>query len=105
MITRVWHGKTSAENADMYLNYLLNAGTKEYKQRPGILSIKVWRKLESDYCYFYAVTEWENIEAVKAFAGEDYEKAIYYPKDDEEVDGILLEFEETVQHYESYNVS
>jgi len=40
-------------------------------------------------------------EAVKRFAGEDYEKAVYYPEDE----GILLEFEEKVYHYDSYDVT
>jgi hypothetical protein len=57
--------------------------------------------MESENCHFYTVTEWENIEAIKAFAGEDYEKAVYYPEDE----GVLLEFEEKVQHYESYDIS
>ena len=85
----------------MYLDFLLNAGTKEYRKTPGNISVKIWRKMESGNCHFYTVTEWENIEAIKAFAGEDYEKAVYYPEDE----GILLEFEENVQHYESYAVS
>jgi heme-degrading monooxygenase HmoA len=101
MITRIWHGRTSAKNAEMYLDILLNSGTKEYRETPGNISVKVWRKIESESCHFYTVTEWENIEAIKAFAGEDYEKAVYYPKDE----GILLEFEEKVQHYESFDIS
>ncbi len=101
MITRIWHGKTSAENADKYLDFLLDDGTKEYRATPGNLSVKVWRQMDSDCCHFYTVTEWESIKAIKAFAGEDYEKAVYYPEDD----GILLEFEEKVNHYETYDVS
>lgn len=84
----------------MYLDFLLNAGTKEYRETPGNISVKVWRKVESENCHFYTVTEWENIEAIKAFAGEDYEKAVYYPEDE----GVLLEFEEKVQHYESFDI-
>ena len=80
MIT-IWHGRTSIENAVPYLSFLLSAGTEKYKQTPGNISTKVWKKEESDCCHFYTVTEWKNIEAVKAFAGEDYEKAVYYPKD------------------------
>jgi heme-degrading monooxygenase HmoA len=101
MITRVWHGKTSVENADKYLNFLLSEGTREYRETRGNISVKVWRKIEHDHCDFYTVTEWESIEAVKAFAGTDYEKAVYYPEDE----GVLLEFEETVDHYEGYDVS
>lgn len=84
----------------MYLDFLLNAGTKEYRETSGNISVKVWRKVESENCHFYTVTEWENIEAIKAFAGEDYEKAVYYPEDE----GVLLEFEEKVQHYESFDI-
>ncbi|MFI5162624.1 MAG: hypothetical protein ACHQHN_15200 [Sphingobacteriales bacterium] len=40
-------------------------------------------------------------EAIKAFAGKDHEKAVYYPEDD----GIILEFEEKVNQYQSFDVS
>ena len=101
MITRVWHGRTSLLDADSYLKFLLTDGTKEYRQTPGILSIKVWSRKEKDCCHFYTVTEWKSLDAIKIFAGENYEKAVYYPEDQ----GILLEFEETVNHYDSFDVS
>jgi len=101
MITRIWHGRTSLQHADSYLQFLLNDGTKEYLATKGNLSVKVWRQKAKDCCHFWTVTEWTDIEAVKGFAGDDYEKAKYYPEDD----GILLEFEEKVNHYESYAVS
>jgi heme-degrading monooxygenase HmoA len=100
MITRVWHGRTTVKQADSYLQFLLNNGTKEYRQTSGNISIKIWRKIEADCCHFYTVTEWKSLEAVKLFAGEDYEKAVYYPEDK----GVLLEFEEKVRHYENYDV-
>ena len=101
MITRAWHGTTSLENADYYLQFLLQDGTKEYLQTKGNLSVKVWQQKTENCCHFWTVTEWENVDAVKAFAGEDYEKAKYYPQDV----GILLEFEEKVNHYETFTVS
>jgi heme-degrading monooxygenase HmoA len=100
MITRVWHGRTTLENADAYLAFLLDQGTKEYRETPGNLSIKVWRRKEADCCHFFTVTEWESIEAIKKFSGEEYWKSVYYPEDQ----GILLEFEEKVNHYESFPV-
>lgn len=101
MITRTWHGRTSLENAEKYLQFLLTDGTKEYRQTPGNISVKVWQR-EADDCYhFYTVTEWENLASIKLFAGEDHEKAVYYPEDE----GILLEFEEKVLHYESFDVT
>lgn len=98
MITRVWHGRTSLQDADRYLDFLLNKGTSDYKKIKGNLSVRVWRRLAKDCSHFYTVTEWENIDAIKQFAGVDYEKAVYYPEDN----GVLLEFEENVVHYESW---
>ncbi len=100
MITRTWHGKTSLQNADRYLEFLLTEGTNEYKQTPGNISVRVWKREEKEVCHFWTVTEWEDLSAIKAFAGEDYEKAKYYPFDD----GMLLELEERVLHYESFIV-
>ena len=100
MTTRIWHGRTALKNADGYLHFLLNDGTREYLQTPGNLSVKVWQRKDPDCCHFWTVTEWTDIEAIKKFAGEDYWKAKYYPEDD----GILLEFEEEVQHCESFSV-
>jgi len=79
----------------------LGDGTKGYLQTKGNLSVKVWQQKTQDCCYFWTVTEWADIEAVKAFAGEGYEKAVYYPEDE----GILLEFEEKVNHYETFSVT
>ncbi len=100
MITRIWHGRTSLQNADRYLQFLFHDGTKEYWQTKGIFSVKIWQQKTKDCCHFWTVTEWKNVECIKGFAGEDYEKAKYYPQDK----GILLEFEEKVQHYETFNL-
>jgi len=101
MITRIWHGRTSLQNADRYFRFLLTDGTNGYRQTPCNFSIKVLSRKEKECCHFYTVTEWESLNAIKLFAGEDYEKAVYYPDDD----GILLEFEEKVNHYDSYDVT
>jgi uncharacterized damage-inducible protein DinB/heme-degrading monooxygenase HmoA len=101
MITRIWHGKTKPENEELYLKFLLQEGTDEYRQTEGNLSAKVWRKRDESSCHFWTVTEWDNLDSVKAFAGDDFEKAKYYPADD----GMLVEFEEHVNHYEGYDVS
>jgi heme-degrading monooxygenase HmoA len=97
----MWHGRTSLEYAASYLEFLLHAGTKEYKETPGNISIKIWKKEDKDCCHFYTVTEWENLDAVKRFAGEDFEKAVYYPEDQ----GTLLEFEEKVAHFETHTIA
>jgi hypothetical protein len=58
----------------------------------------VLRRVEDDVCHFWTVTEWDSYESIKKFAGEDFEKAKYYPEDQQ----FLLEFEENVIHCETF---
>ncbi len=101
MITRIWHGRTRSKDAAGYLEFLVKDGTNEYRETPGNRAAKIWKKADGDVCHFWTVTEWEDLEAVKAFAGDAHERAKYYPQDD----GKLLEFEPYVEHYESFDVS
>jgi heme-degrading monooxygenase HmoA len=98
VITRMWHGKTKIEDADKYLDYLEETGIKDYKNIPGNLSAEIWRRKEKDICHYWTITKWNSINSIIQFAGEQYEKARYYPEDKE----YLLEFEENVIHYETF---
>jgi heme-degrading monooxygenase HmoA len=98
MITRIWHGKTKAEHADVYLKYVQETGLKDYQKISGNLSAKILRKIEGNICHFYTITEWDSLESIKQFAGEDFEKARYYDDDEK----YLLELEEKVNHYETF---
>ena len=97
-ITRIWHGRTRAEHADEYLDILESSGIADYAKTEGNLSVKILRRIEGDVCHFWTVTEWDSVESIKKFAGNDLEKAKYYPEDDE----YLLEFEPTVIHCETF---
>jgi heme-degrading monooxygenase HmoA len=98
VITRIWHGRTKAEYADEYLQFLIDTGVADYKSVDGNLSVEIWRRIEGDVCHFWTVTKWDNIESIKKFAGEDYEKAKYYADDSK----YLLEFERAVEHRETF---
>ena len=97
-ITRSWHGVTRAEHADEYLQYIVETGVAGYKSIPGNLGVEILRRVEGDRCHFWTVTKWDNYESIKKFAGEEYEKAKYYPEDEK----YLLEFEPNVIHCETF---
>jgi heme-degrading monooxygenase HmoA len=97
-ITRMWHGRTRIEHADEYLEFLKKSGIPDYKKVPGNLGVQVWRRKEEAVCHFWTVTQWDSIDSIKQFAGEDYEKARYYPEDRQ----YLLEFEPNVLHFETF---
>jgi heme-degrading monooxygenase HmoA len=96
MIARLWHGITPAGKADEYLEYLQKTGIADYRATEGNLSVQLLRRIEGEQAHFLIITLWESVEAIKKFAGEEYEKARYYPEDQD----FLLEFEEQVVHYE-----
>lgn len=97
IITRIWHGRTKAEDADAYLHYVESTGIRDYRAVPGNLSAKIWRRIEGDICHFWTVTEWDSYASIRAFAGEDITQAKYYPEDLQ----YLLEKEEHVMHVET----
>ena len=98
MIKRIWHGRTKTEHADEYLKLVEQTGVPDYKSTPGNLSVEIWRRIERDVCHFWTVTKWDSYESIRKFAGEDLEKAKYYPEDER----YLLEFEPTVTHCETF---
>ncbi len=98
MITRIWHDKTNANIADTYLEYVQKTGLKDYLATAGNISAKILRKIDGEICHFYTITEWKDMESIINFAGNGYEKARYYPEDKK----YLLEFEEAVNHYETF---
>jgi len=96
MIARIWHGTTEAAKADDYVELLKQTGIPDYRNTKGNLGAYVLRRIENEKAHFLTLSFWESLGAIKAFAGEDYQKARYYPQDKE----FLLEFEPGVQHYE-----
>jgi heme-degrading monooxygenase HmoA len=96
MIARTWHGRVPAAKADTYHEYLLRTGVADYAGTPGNRGVYVLRRVEGEIAHFLLITYWESVEAIRRFAGEDYERARYYPEDDD----FLLEREPFVTHYE-----
>lgn len=101
MITRVWHGKTRKEDADTYRQYVNDTGIKDYLNSEGNLNVEILQQNENDVTHILTVTHWKDIESIKKFAGDDFARAKYYPEDG----NYLLELEENVAHYDTYNYS
>ncbi|HYM39976.1 MAG TPA: antibiotic biosynthesis monooxygenase [Thermoplasmata archaeon] len=96
MIARTWHGVTPASKADAYYDYLEASGVKGYRETKGNLGVYVLRRVAGDRADFLLISLWNSYDSIRAFAGEDIEKARYFPRDRE----FLLEFEPTVTHYD-----
>jgi hypothetical protein len=99
MIVRIWHGKTKTPDAGAYRNYVEETGIREYKAVKGNSGAQIWQQEDGDITHIWTVSWWDSFESIKAFAGEDYERAKYYEADKK----FLLEFESYVQHYTCYD--
>ncbi|HEX2166253.1 MAG TPA: hypothetical protein VHG09_03345 [Longimicrobiales bacterium] len=96
MIARTWHGRVPAAKAEAYHEYLRRTGLADYAATPGYRGILVQRRTEGDVTHYTLTTLWESLDAIRQFAGDDYERARYYDEDDE----YLLEREPHVTHAE-----
>jgi heme-degrading monooxygenase HmoA len=63
---------------------------------PGNISVHILERQEGEVTHFITLTFWESLDAIRGFAGDDLEKAKYYPEDMD----YLLEFEPGAVHYE-----
>jgi len=98
MIARIWHGYTTFENADSYEHLLreeIFEGIKN-KEMHGFKSIQLFRRNIDQQTEFITLMMFDSIEAVKAFAGEQYEVAVVPEKSRK----LLSSFDATSQHYE-----
>jgi heme-degrading monooxygenase HmoA len=96
MIVRMWHGRVPAAKARAYREFLIARAIPDYRSVPGNLSVRILERPQSEATHFITLTVWDSLESIRAFAGENVERAKYYPEDA----SFLLEFEPTVVHYE-----
>jgi heme-degrading monooxygenase HmoA len=96
MIARQWIGETLASTADEYLNYLEETGVNHCKRTKGNKGVWLLRRIHEGKARFVFISLWDSFDSVKAFAGADYEKAVYYPEDTK----FLLFLDPHVTHFE-----
>ncbi len=99
MISRIWHGWTTPENADTYETLLLNEVLPSIADMkiPGYHGAHVLRRPLDKEVEFVTVLWFESLDSVRAFVGEDYEVAHVPP----EARAVLARFDARSQHYET----
>lgn len=96
MIARTWRGETAAHDTDAYVSYLEGTGLAEYRATPGNRGAYLLHRTVGDRTQFLTLTFWDDLESVKAFAGDDVSVAVFYPEDDR----FLTSRELTADHFE-----
>lgn len=98
MISRIWHGWTTPVNADTYESLLKSEIFIGIRNRkiPGYRGIQLFRRTVATEVEFVTVMWFDSLEAVRVFAGENYEIAVI----PEKARGLLSHFDARSQHYE-----
>ena len=97
MITRLWHGYTTHENADVYEKLLREEVLPGIHRIAGYLGAELLRRELPDETEFITITRFDSLDAIKAFAGEDYEAAVVPAAARQ----LLSHFDERSAHYQS----
>jgi heme-degrading monooxygenase HmoA len=97
MISRIWHGYTTFENADTYERLLKEEIFIGIKNRniKGYMGIQLLRRQLDTETEFITIMWFDSLDSVREFAGKDYEKAVVPDK----AQKVLSHFEKASQHY------
>jgi antibiotic biosynthesis monooxygenase (ABM) superfamily enzyme len=80
MITRLWRGWTSREDADAYEQFLLTELFPSMRAIPGFRGAEVLRRRDGDEVAFVTLTRFDSLDAIRAFAGPDYGVPVLEPQ-------------------------
>jgi heme-degrading monooxygenase HmoA len=91
----MWRGWTAEANADAYERFLRSELFPEVAKLPGFLGARILRRPVEGEEEFVTLTMFESLDAVRAFAGEDYETPVIEP----EAQRLLSRYEDRAVHY------
>ncbi len=98
MVVRIWHGWTTPGNADAYealLKEEIFVGIQD-RHIAGFRGIQLLRRAVGNEVEFITIMTFDSLDAVREFAGEDYDACVVPPK----ARTVLAHFDERSQHYE-----
>ncbi len=98
MIARIWHGAVPVRKSDAYLEKMRAVALPGYRDVEGNQGAWVMHRVEGHTAHFDMLTFWDDVDAIKRFAGEDYKISYYFDFDDD----FLVEKEPHVRHWEMY---
>ena len=98
-ILREWRAEIRRARSKEYVEYIRGTGIADYRKTPGNLGALIaTRDIDAERTEVVTMSLWSTMDSIKAFAGNDPERARYYPEDEK----FLLTRPQTVKHYLAY---
>jgi len=98
VISRIWHGWTTVQNADAYEHIVSTEVLPEIaaRQIPGYRGAHLLRRPLEDEVEFVTIMWFDSVEAIRQFMGEEYEVAHVPPR----AQAVLARFDQRSQHHD-----
>jgi heme-degrading monooxygenase HmoA len=96
MITRNWTGVVKPERSRDYLHHLQHDTLKKLSSIKGFLNARIHQRVVTDGIEYLVVTSWENMDAIREFAGDAADIAVVPPIAQE----MMVRYDPVVRHYE-----
>jgi antibiotic biosynthesis monooxygenase (ABM) superfamily enzyme len=97
MITRLWRGWTATQDADAYERFLLTELFPSMRAIPGFRGAEVLRRPDGAEVAFVTLTRFDSLDAIRAFAGDDYEVPVLEPQ----ARALLSRYDERALHFDT----
>ena len=81
MIVRSWGARTPLERGGAFHRHLLTTGIADYRSRAGCRNVLLLRRDEAGGAHFLLLSFWDSVDALRAYASENFEIAVSYPGD------------------------
>lgn len=91
----MWRGATRRADAAAYAGYVAETGMVAYRATPGNRGAYLLQREVGELTEIVTLSFWDSLDAIKGFAGEDIERAVFYPEDDR----YLVERDLRVTHF------
>jgi heme-degrading monooxygenase HmoA len=93
----MWRGWVRTTDREAYVDYIEGTGMTEYRAAPGNQGAwMVARDLDDGRTEIVTLSFWTSRDAIRGFAGDDIERAVFYPEDER----FLVDRETTVTHFD-----
>jgi heme-degrading monooxygenase HmoA len=96
MIARVWSAQATGAQAPAYVEHLRGQILPALRRLDGYAGALLLERPADGAVEVVVVTFWRSLDAVRAFAGDDLEKAVVA----DEAAALLTRFDPRVRHYE-----
>lgn len=93
----MWRGWTAVEDAQAYADFLLGSLFPSMREIDGFVDADVLRRRDGDEVAFLTLTRFDTLDAIRAFAGDDYEVPVLEP----EALALLSRYDERAAHFET----